>query len=352
MSIQLDKKHEFNFMATGIGSVPTTQARETCHLILDHLPDIPFWPQFVKHRLQEQMNIQFTEGMPLLTLDEEQGTLKIGPGDPATELLAFYEHYLAEDTEYFAIGPGYAAGLHELLGILETRPGRDGDYIKGQTVGPITLAAAVQGKDGKPALYQAEIAEALAKGLAVKALWQIKSFEKLNRKILFFIDEPYLSGYGSAFTPIRRHEVIHLLEEIIRFIRERTTALIGIHCCGNTDWTMIIDAAPDILSFDAYDYMDAFLLYRDALTAFIEGGGYIAWGIVPTFQFTGRESVADLHARLDRGLAQLQSWGLDPISIARSSIITPSCGMGTMEQSTMIRALELLSGLSGAYRDA
>ncbi|MCK7469495.1 MAG: hypothetical protein MZU95_00855 [Desulfomicrobium escambiense] len=58
--------------------------------------------------------------------------------------------------------------------------------------------------------------------------------------------------------------------------------LAGVHVCANTDWTLVLDSAADILSFDAYAYFDQFVIYREAIRRFLDRGGLIAWGLVPT----------------------------------------------------------------------
>ena len=70
-------KTDFNFKPTGIGSVPYTNIKDTCLNILKHLPEIPYWPQFVKLSHLENMTIQFSEGLPLLELDEKHGSLAV-----------------------------------------------------------------------------------------------------------------------------------------------------------------------------------------------------------------------------------------------------------------------------------
>ena len=119
-----------------------------------------------------------------------------------------------------------------------------------------------------------------------------------------------------------------MLRIIIDYLRNNADVLIGIHCCGNTDWSMLLEAGPDIINFDAFDYMDHFLLYKDDIVRFIEVGGAIAWGIVPTSGFTGDESVDDLLLRLEEGLKRISEWGVNADLIAQRSILTPACGMG------------------------
>ena len=339
-------KPAFNFRATGIGSVPSVGVRDTCLQILEHLPQIPFWPQFVKRTHLEDMNIQYSEGLPLLEIIEENRALMVSPGDRESELTAFYDRFLAEDIDYFAISAEFAPGLYELLDLVREHPEQYGPYLKGQTVGPVTFSAGITGPDGKSLLYDPELLEATTKGIAIKALWQVQEIGKSGKKPIIFLDEPYLSGFGSAFSPIERPDVIRLLKEVIDYLRERSDALIGIHCCGNTDWSMIIDAGPDIVNFDAFEYMDYFLLYPPEISRFLQRGGVIAWGIVPTFSFSAQETVDNLYSKLQEGLNRCYEWDLDPETLIAGSILTPACGMGTMEESAASQVLDLLSALS------
>ena len=297
------------------------------------------------------MNIQFSEGLPFLQIIEERRALAVSAGHRESELAAFYDRFLAEDIDFFAISPEFAPGLYELVGLIQENSTQYGPFIKGQTVGPITFSAGINGLDGKSLLYDPELLEATVKGLSIKALWQVREMGKSGKKVIIFLDEPYLSGFGSAFSPIERSEVIYQLKEVIDYLRERSDALIGIHCCGNTDWSMVIEAGPDIVNFDAFDYMDYFLLYPNEITRFLRAGGLIAWGIVPTLTFTGHETVGSLYKKLKQGLNRLHEYGLDMETVSASSILTPACGMGTMEQGSANQVLHLLSSLSRECTD-
>ena len=66
--------------------------------------------------------------------------------------------------------------------------------------------------------------------------------------------------------------------------------------------------------------------------------------------FKGVETVEELRSRLEHGLTRLKEIGLDPDLIASRSILTPACGMGTMDTSSSNRILELLSWLSKEMR--
>jgi methionine synthase II (cobalamin-independent) len=334
-------------MATGVGSVPFLDVDDTCQRILEIFHDIPFWPQFVKRSSLEDMSIQASQGLPLLRLSHEKKAITVhAPENSEGELVSFYEHFLAADIDYFAIGVDYAAGLYKLLELIEESPQSYGPFIKGQIVGPITFAASLKDTAGRSALYNAEIMDTIVKGLAIKALWLIKKMSASSKRPILFIDEPYLSGFGSAFTPIRREEVIRLIGEVVEYLHSRTPAIIGIHCCGNTDWSMIIETGVDIVNFDAFDYMDYFLLYRDEIVRFLKDGGAVAWGAVPTTSFSGRETPSDLKIQLEKGLKRLCEWGIKKDVVAERSLITPACGLGSLELDKAERIIELLSSLS------
>lgn len=337
----------FNFPATGVGSVPFLDVEASCRDILTYFPKIPFWPQFVKKNLFEDMAIQVSEGLPLIEINSEKRSLYINHLEGShSELASFYEHFMAEDVNHFAFSPKHAAGIFKLLDLIDNKEDSDTSFIKGQIVGPITFAGSLLDKAGKTALYNNEIMDMIVKGLAMKALWAVKKMSHAKRKTIIFIDEPYLSGFGSAFTPIQRQDVVAAIKEIIDYLRSRTDTLIGIHCCGNTDWSMILETGIDIVNFDAFDYMDYFLLYKKSIAEFIENGGTIAWGIVPTTSYTGKETVGDLRKRLERGLNIIQEWGISKKTVSERSILTPACGVGTLEPTVAKKILELLAGLS------
>ncbi|MDY6878667.1 MAG: hypothetical protein V2J25_17140 [Desulfatiglans sp.] len=341
------KNLPFNFKATGIGSVPYLDVDATCLEILDLFPSMPFWPQFVKRSYVEGMNIQYTENLPLLKIDKQEKSVVLSTEkDLGSELVTFYDHLFEQDLDYFAISREYAPGLYRLLEMIDQGDSGNIDYIKGQTVGPITFAAAIIDQEGKPILHNPELFEAMTRGLAIKALWQVRELGRSGKRTVIFLDEPYLSGFGSAFSSIQRHEVVEALQMFIGYLKENSDTLVGIHCCGNTDWSMIIEASPDIINFDAYGYMEYFLLYPDDVLRFLKGGGIMAWGVVPTSERIEGESSEGLSSRLESGLSQMVEWGISPDLLARQSILTPACGMGSMEPEgadTVVKLLSLLS---------
>ncbi len=335
----------WKFAATGVGSVPGLDVHATCRLILELLPEIPFWPQFVNLAPVEDMVPQFSEGLPGIRTHDDGKTLFVSTENLEDELAGFYEAFLAMDVEAFALGPDRARGLYALLDLLEAAPSPGEGLIKGQTVGPITFASSVLLEDGRYLLNDAGLLDAMVKGLSIRLLWQANRLASTGRRPILFIDEPALSGIGSAFSSMDRGVVVQALEEMIEFLHAHSNAIVGVHCCANTDWSMVLESKPDILNFDAFGYMDAFLLYPDDIVRFIEGGGAIAWGIVPTTDFSKDITAEALQAELERGLAALEGQGLDRNLLRSRSLLTSACGMGTLPEESADGVLQRLSEL-------
>jgi hypothetical protein len=337
--------------ATGIGSVPYQDAEEAVALILKYFPEIPFWPQLVRLGFREEMVAQGAGGLPGLLVDLEARQVILDPEASREMALAqFYETLWAGELDPYALAPEEALGFHTLLARLATS-GNGPLALKGQVVGPVTFAGMVKAGDGKPILYDRELTQAVSQGLARKAAWQAEQFRQTGREAVVFFDEPILTGFGSAFLPVSREEVTTILTETIEAVKEPGPVTVGVHCCGNTDWALLLETPVDILSFDSYGYFDHLLLYDKALAAFFRRGGYVAWGLVPTGEELAQETGDSLWQRFTSQVERLAGLGLGLQEVLHHSLLTPACGLGYLSPEGATRALTLLSELSGRGRE-
>jgi hypothetical protein len=328
--------------ATGIGSVPFTDPQEAVDLILRHLPEAPFWPQLVRRGYAEEMLPQATAGLPSLEVDLDQRRVRLDPAASRELALAhFYETAWSGDLAPFALAADGARGFYALLAAAAAGP-----VLKGQVVGPVTFAGMVKDADDKPILYDPELTQAMAQGIARQAAWQAQAFRELGKEAVVFLDEPILTGYGSAFLPISREEVTGLLTETFDAVRQYGPVLLGTHCCGNTDWSLLLELPLDILSFDSYGYFDTLLLYEKSLQAFLNRGGRLAWGLVPTGEHLQGETADSLFARFAAQVQQLAALGFAVPQLLSQALLTPACGLGYLSPEEAARALALLAELS------
>ena len=338
-----------SYHATAIGSLPHTDETEAFRLILEHFPSIPFWPQLPKRSFLEGMVVQYSEGFPSLKWDEKKQSIWIDTDqgfDKAVE--EFYQWIEEGNLEPFQITEEFSRGFR-IVKELSSRAHREKiAYVKGQITGPITFGLSLTDQERRPIFYDPTLRDILIKHLSFKAQWMEKRFDKLlpGTKTILFFDEPSLSSFGSAFSGLNREDVIHSLNECFRAVK----GIKGVHCCGNTDWSLLLETNVDILSFDAYAYLDTVSLYPDALGAFLKRGGILAWGIVPTSEAILKETGESLVRRFQLGKKTLVNQGIDE-PLLRRVIITPSCGMASLSVSLTERVCQLTSDVSRRLRN-
>ena len=331
-------------LAIGIGSLPFQDAQKAVELILRCAPEAPFWPQLPKCDMREGMIAQFSENLPGLKIDA-QG-LHFAPADQEKELELFYERFIAQDLAYFKISQDFGRGLHAFYQRLINTDVSAMEFIKCQVTGPFTFCSGINNLSGNPILHEEVLMQAMVKGLSMKALWQLDLFKPFGKKMIMFFDEPYLSCVGSAYTPVDRKDVIKVYAELTDSLKD-TNCLIGIHCCGNTDWSMLMDIPGlDIINFDAFDFQERFLLYADNLRSFLKRGGIICWGIVPTQGYDGSQTPEELTLRIKSGLDILVKKGIDRQLLLERLMLSPACGLGTLDALKAEGILSLLNQTS------
>ncbi|HHT9124968.1 MAG TPA: hypothetical protein ACFYD6_04025 [Candidatus Brocadiia bacterium] len=342
---------EANCSATAIGSFPHNNVDEACQLILKTIPEIPCWPQLPKRDMREEMCIQYTEGFPCLKLlPEEKRIFYNNSGDTSAPLEAFYEKYLQEDPSLFPISENYSIGFPTMLKYIEKTPPAQLRFLKGQIVGPITLAATIKDTKGMPIIYDETANDAVIKLLSMKACWQLDILSKYKATPIIFADEPSLASFGTPFLSISREKVISSLNEIFDAIHRRG-GIAGIHCCANTDWAMLMETTVDIISFDAFEYMEKLLMYWREIDSFFKRGGILAWGIVPTSSEVANVTTKGLIKKMESGIEYLTGKGIDRQLIRERALITPSCGTGTLTVEESEKAMFLTAEVSGILKE-
>ena len=339
-------------LATAIGSLPHRNADEAVQVVLRSIPDAPIWPQLPANGINEQMEVQYNEGIPRIVIDREKQRMYIDTtGDYSMELAAFYEAYLAENLDAFRITPEFSKGISALEAVLE-KAGGSRPFVKLQTTGPISFGLTIVDENKRAIYYNAEFIDVVVKALAMKCRWQIRKFRGYASGVICFIDEPILSAFGSStYVSVTREDVIAKLGELVEAIHAEG-ALAGVHCCGNTEWPILIEAGVDIVNFDAFDYGETIALYPEAVKGHIERGGVLAWGIVPTnsakIQAQTPGSLVAKFGVLTENLAKATR--LDRGLILRQAMITPSCGTGSMPVADAERVFAVLKDTSKILR--
>lgn len=333
------------FLPLLIGSLPHTNPEEGVEAVFRFFPDSPTWPQFPKISHYEGMNLQYLENIPGWFVNQDKLIFKKAENN-IDEISEFLEYALDDKYEKFYITEKRAIGLSIFLKKLRDK--KKPAYIKGQVIGPVTFLASHTLEDGTR-LYKDEVyAEAIPLFLRQKALFQYYEFKKISpgSDVIIFFDEPILSEIGSAVTNIE----LSTAEKILSRALQNVPFVSGMHICGNSDWDFILRMPINIINFDAYNYLEEFLLYKKSIKDFVTKGCSIALGIIPT----NKEDLKKIDEKtlLSKTLYAIESLkditGVD--NIGNKIIVTPSCGMGTLDVEECYKIFNLINYITGKLK--
>ena len=336
---------QFNYLTTHVGSVPHTNASELNARLLSML-DIPCWLQLVRRDFRENIYTQYAPTLPGAVVDEvkERAIIDTSAADFDSALETFYQSVLDENVDAFALRPDYARGFYTLRDALKDKPTK---FAKGQVMGPISFGLTVTDQDGRACLYNEVYLDVLVKHMTFNARWQVKQLQAVCEQVILFVDEPYMTSFGSAYINLGKEQVIAWLDEVYESLHA-AGAITGTHCCGNTDWGLLLDTQVDILNLDAYSCIDNLALYPVELREFLDRGGSICWGLIPNTEHIYNETPQSLAKRLRDGIrlicekAANRGTTIHPDEFASRSIIAPACGLGPATVEIADRVFEVL----------
>lgn len=335
-----------------IGSLPIDNHDKAMELILQSTPQIPLWPQLPCYK-EEGMVQQFIPGMPGLDVCDDTLFINGEGEDFDADFLAFYEDYLMAtegggslDDSRFRLTPETAKGFFDFL--KHTEKIKDSlTGLKAQTTGPFTFATGVVDHNNKAIFYNEQLRDAAIKLLSLKAKWQIRKMKEICPQTIMIFDEPAMAGFGSsAFITITLDDIKACFGEVFDAVHEEG-ATAGVHVCANTEWSVLFDAGADLISFDAYSYFDKFILYPDHLKRFFHEGGILASGIVPTTpEFIDKEDGDSLTTKWIQQAKELEKIGIPMEQILEQTLITPSCGTGSVSLAYAEKVMNLVKEVS------
>jgi len=331
-----------NFLATGVGSLPFKGPKAALNFVFDDLSyHIPFWPQLPQSSFYENMYVQFSEQIPGIHIDEEQRSIWVDTASPGYmgELEECFNKCQVSDVGYFAISRKSAESLY-LFSLRLMALSWQG-WVKAQIIGPFSLGLSLLDEKKNPILYNAELSELLPLILSLKAAWLIKQIKAhAKTKMIIVIDEPYLVAVGTSQCSTPKEAIVDKINQMARVIHDNG-ACVGLHCCGNTDWEMVMSMDIDILNFDAYGFMDKLFLYEKALDAFLKKGRIPAIGIVPNNDELLREGLQERLFDILKKRASLFKNG---------ALITTSCGCSALSEELTRKAFGMCVSLAERLR--
>ena len=330
-----------NLLTTAMAVMPHTNVDRALETALSL--DIPFWPQLPNYSYYEDMYVQAAEHFPGIILDVKNKTLRFSLEKFIGEFDETMSHF--DEPEYFDISKTYSEVYHRFLSLdLSDRPA-----IRGQLEGPISFGFNIIDGNDRPILFDDTIRPFMLEFMAKRINVQLARLKKLNENAFMFIDEP---GLQFLFSAMSGYGDIKAKGDLDLFFSQLDRPR-GIHLCGNPDWDFLLGLDLDILSLDVYTNAGIFSSYAKSVRRFLDRGGVIVWGIVPTgFETFEKENIPSLIYRLEETWQALTKKGIDMDLLLEKSLLSPAtcCLVNPDREKTVEKAFETIKLLSEELR--
>ena len=331
-----------NLLTTAMAVMPHTDVDQALNAALSL--DVPFWPQLPNYNYYEDMYVQAAEHFPGIILDMENKTVRFSLDKFIEEFEETMAHF--EDPEYFDVSPAYSVVYHQFLDLdLSDRPA-----IRGQLEGPVSFGFNILDQDDRPILFDDTVRPFMFEFMAKRINVQLNRLKKKNPNAFMFIDEPGLQFIFSAMSGYGEQKARVDLDEFFSMI----DAPRGIHLCGNPDWDFLLSLDMDILSFDVYSNAEIFAASAPSIKKFLNKGGILVWGIIPTgFETFEKENLDFLSFKLNNIWKALGKKGIDIDQIVRRSMLSPAtcCLVNADKENTVEKAFQMTRDLSRILRE-
>jgi hypothetical protein len=314
-------------MATGVGSLPHRDADAAAALVLRCLPDLPAAPQLPHRNPRESVLAQWMHGVAGVEVGDDGSILITGELDVEADIDA----RLRADAH---------AGVAAFADAVDKLP-RAPKQVKAQVTGPLTLGEALVRAGAAPSrayTVGARIAREWALGLEGYLAARLP-----GSGLLLCFDEPALVRWRDGEPPLDREAATDLLSGALAAPKCRT----GVHVCGAGDLRVALAAGPDVVHVD----VDTVALEDAvAISRFLDGGGWVAWGAVPTHGPIGEHPAPLWKALLDVW-CELTRRGCDPVRLRQQALVAPACGLAGHGPSQAERAMLLARELGNRVHD-
>lgn len=314
-------------IATAVGSLPHPDAPIAAALMFRTMPDLPAAPQLPCRSPLEGMLAQWLRALPEVSVAPD-GEMQLLPDiDPSAPL----------NTELNALAHG---GLLGFLDLAAAQP-RTPKSIKLQLSGPLTLGLALV-ELGAP------VDLAFARGTRCAIEWSHRLMQVVKDRlpetnVVLFFDEPGLVHWTGDDPLIDVETASDLLSSALT----TPDCVAGVHVCGAGALDVALAAGPDIVGIEVDN---RWLDHAVGIARFLDGGGFIAWGAVPTDRPCG-ELVAPLFKTLAALWCDLTKRGCDPVLLRQQAMVTPSCGLALHGATQAERVLRLTRELADRVFD-
>lgn len=272
---------------TGIGSLPIADPAEAIEFVQTRCPQLPFCPQAP------------SSDLVAVTLTQL---------DPTSEAAIRFELFAAR-----ALDGGFPDAL----------------ALKTQVTGPVTLAHLLRVAGAVRTVDSALIAE-MTDQVAGIATTQIRRLSPTGLPVLVYVDEPALALTDWPAFSAGTASIAQVVGSI-----ESAGGIGGVHCCALSSPEPLAALGATVVSFDAT--AESANTTPDSWT-FGHRSRLVSFGLIPT---TGPPPSPG--EAFSRWLIRASASG-DPCELTRRTIVTATCGLGSVDVETARACFEACAG--------
>jgi methionine synthase II (cobalamin-independent) len=307
---------------TAIGSLPHTQQELALQAALQF--DVPFLPQLPSSDANELMIPAALDGLPGVSFDKEGVcTIDLDAWHSKRDRTTLEIEGALSSGELSAFEPG-AAACRSFRPFLWEIEHRRLPFAKVQLAGPATVRWVAKTSTGGAACDNPELDQQIFRLLLAKSLALVKAVRRAGATPIFYLDEPGL--YALDKRNLRHVLVVQELKMMVKALQQQG-ALVGLHCCSNTDWRQVLELGLDIVSLDARLSLDAVLEESDAWLKFLAEGSTLSLGIVPT-DLASAYKLEELVESVEASLRATTPRSIPFEAVLAGMLLTPACGLG------------------------
>jgi hypothetical protein len=328
-----------------LGGLPHRSAAQALEVSRHHAAALLTWPQLPQRSFREQSLVQSLIGFPGAVIDAIHARAYVDRGAAERGLDQLGLAYLENNCDYAALAEDDAAGLDEVLRQSYTTPMPWA--LKGQLMGPISLATHITDEQQRPLIYDNIMFDALAQHLRLRAAWlEARLRERIDTTIIC-LDEPFLETVGLPFLPVDWEAARDQLDIVLGGI----AGCKGIFAGGAVDWAEVLLSSVELIIVDAYDHGQSLVAAAAALPAFLDRDGIVGLGLVPAdADALGRSTAEGLLQHTIALFDELARAGVSIDWLVRQAVISTSGTVSRLDVATAERALQLVAGLSQLLR--
>ncbi len=328
-----------------LGALPHRSAAQALDISRRYAGTLLAWPQLPQRSFREQCLVQSVIGFPGLVVDAAALRVYVDRNEAERRIDSLLLAYLEHTITYAALSADDAAGLAETLRIGGERDLR---AVKGQILGPISVALQLTDEHEQPLIYDDMLFDAIAHLLRLRVAWQELRLSEVSPATIICVDEPLLEAVASPFFPHDWNRVAGQIDDVLAGINGCRALCV----CGDVDLHRLMQTSVELLIADGATYRRTFASGCDALIAFLERGGIVGIGIVPSDN--ERLATASVESLFHEFTVLLDDWtarGVARDQLLQQMVISPAQSLGYLDLVSAERALQLLAGVSRRIRE-